>query len=187
MIEIKERQTAVFLKSKVLEVLETYGVSVEQIFSVTVDNGANMLAAVKQLKMHLDYTLLQQQEDMDMDDGVDEDDDNSRGITESLSVEFQEQLNLIKCSAHTLQLAILDVVDKSNENVKEITTVAKKCKSVKYRTHFECHNASFPPVFNQTRWGGIFSMMDNFYKQKDFFEKLFHDFPELGKLKYLYK
>lgn len=47
MIEIKKRQTAAFLKMQILHVLASYGVSIKQIFSVTVDNGANMLAAVQ--------------------------------------------------------------------------------------------------------------------------------------------
>nr|XP_029713643.1 uncharacterized protein LOC115257827 [Aedes albopictus] len=38
MIEVKERQTAAFLKTKILEVLQSYGVNVDQIFSITVDN-----------------------------------------------------------------------------------------------------------------------------------------------------
>ncbi|XP_062703027.1 uncharacterized protein LOC115256375 [Aedes albopictus] len=39
MVEIKERQTAAFLKEKILDVIQSYGMSIEQIFSVTVDNG----------------------------------------------------------------------------------------------------------------------------------------------------
>ncbi|XP_021694276.1 uncharacterized protein LOC110674301 [Aedes aegypti] len=38
MVEIRERQTAAFLKTKILDVLQSYGVSLDQIFSVTVDN-----------------------------------------------------------------------------------------------------------------------------------------------------
>lgn len=197
MIEIKERQTAVFLKTKILEVLQSYGVSVEQIFSVTCDNGANMLAAVKGLKKEFDFLVSQQLEndahpdDADTETQTGENDietaenNEESELSDALSTEFiQDQLNLVRCSVHTLQLAVLDVVDKKDECIKEITGVAKKCKGVKYKTHFDYHNATFPPVWGQTRWGGIYMMMDCFRRQKDFFLQLAVQFPELGKFGY---
>lgn len=186
MIELKERQTAAFLKTKILEVLASYSVSIEQCFSVTVDNGANMLAAVRKLKLDLDNILSQQREiqnlndaETDVDDG--EEEDHGHELTDALSHEFQEQLNLIRCSVHTLQLAILDVVDKKNETVQTITSIAKKCKGIKYKTHFEYHDAILPPVWSQTRWGGIYKMIECFLHQREFFENLGEEFPELGK------
>uniref|UniRef100_A0A903VJF4 BHLH domain-containing protein n=2 Tax=Aedes aegypti TaxID=7159 RepID=A0A903VJF4_AEDAE len=50
MIEVKQSQTAKFLKEKILEILQSYEVSINQILSVTTDNGANMIAAVKLLQ-----------------------------------------------------------------------------------------------------------------------------------------
>lgn len=191
MIELKERQTAAFLKTKILEVLASYGVSIEQIFSVTVDNGANMLAAVRKLKLDLDNILSHQHEiqnlshdEADLEDEEDEAEDRGHELTDALSHEFQEQINLIRCSVHTLQLAILDVVDKKEETIQAITTVAKKCKSIKYKKHFEYHNATLPPVWGQTRWGGIFKMIECFLRQKEFFENLGQEFSELGKVFY---
>nr|XP_029715032.1 uncharacterized protein LOC115258770 [Aedes albopictus] len=138
-----------------------------------------MLAAVKQLKMVLDQTMLQQYEEL-YTDPTEDDDNHSQMVIDALSAEFQEQLNLIRCSAHTLQLAVLDVINKSDDSVKEVTAIAKKCRGIKYKTHFDCHNASVPPVFNQTRWGGIYDLIHSFHVQRDFFEKLAEDFPELG-------
>lgn len=176
---MKESQTAAFLKSKIMETLAEYGISVEQIFSVTCDNGANMVATVKKLKHELELILI---EKFDEDDG-DEDqssEEPGRNITEELCVEFRERINLVRCAVHTLQLAILDVVNKSNESVKSVTDIAKKCKQVKYSTFFEYHKASYPPVWSQTRWGGIFKMVETFKNQKEFFQKLGDQYPELG-------
>lgn len=188
MIELRERQTAAVLKTKILEVLSTYGVTIEQIYSVTVDNGANMLAAVRKLKTDLDCMLLQQIEELrkmevatsDADEDTYVDFAGDLELTKDISEQFQEQLNLIRCAVHTLQLAINDVLNKSDETVKQITTVAKKCKGVKYTQFFDNYNASLPPVWCPTRWGGIFEMMDSFHSQKQFFEKLGQEFPELG-------
>ncbi|XP_065090374.1 uncharacterized protein LOC135711433 [Ochlerotatus camptorhynchus] len=178
MIQVKESQTAAFLKSKVMETLAEYGLSVEQIFSVTCDNGANMLATVRKLKHELELTLFEKTDGDDGEEGQSAE-ESKRDISEELCIEFQERINLVRCAVHTLQLAILDVVNKSNESVKSLTDVAKKCKNVKYRTFFEFHTASYPPVWSQTRWGGMFKMVESFKDQKVFFTTLADQFPEL--------
>lgn len=175
MLEIKDRQTARFLKGKILEVVNAYGVGIEQIFSVTCDNGANMLAAVRELKQEVELLALESEttEDQDKED---------HDFTAALNNEFQENLNLVRCAVHTLQLAILDVVDKSNEAVKRVTAIAKKCKNIKYKSSFELAKSSYPPVWGQTRWGGIYKMMEYFIEQETFFKDLAVQFPELGNI-----
>ncbi|XP_055593713.1 uncharacterized protein LOC129744950 [Uranotaenia lowii] len=174
MLEVKGSQTATLLKTKMLEVLGTYGVTIHQIFSVTSDNGANMLAAVRKLKEELQLTL---RDDFD----TEEEADNTEqcDYTEELEEAFQERLNLVRCAVHSLQLVVIDVVKKSNPSVKEVTDIAKKCKLTRYKNYFEYRQASYPPVWCQTRWGGIFQMMESFIKQKDFFIELGTQFPEL--------
>ena len=49
MKELTHRHTAEYIKNTVAEVLEQYELSVSQIFTVTADNGANMLKSVKLL------------------------------------------------------------------------------------------------------------------------------------------
>ena len=44
----KERSTAKYLKDQIYFVLKLYDLSISQVISFTVDNGANMLAAIKQ-------------------------------------------------------------------------------------------------------------------------------------------
>ena len=50
MVELNNRHTGKFLKTKILEILSQYEILLEQIFTVTCDNGANMIAAVKHLQ-----------------------------------------------------------------------------------------------------------------------------------------
>lgn len=175
MLEIKDRQTAKFLKSKILEVVNKYGVGIDQIFSITCDNGANMLAAVRELKQEVELLALESE----INDDQDKEDHE---FTAALNNEFQENLNLVRCAVHTLQLAILDVVDKSDDAVKRVTTIAKKCKSIKYKPTFELAKSTYPPVWGQTRWGGIYNMMESFIDQETFFRELAVQFPELGNI-----
>ncbi|XP_065074186.1 uncharacterized protein LOC135698221 [Ochlerotatus camptorhynchus] len=183
-IEVKERQTAAFLKDQIMMVIQSYGLTVDQIFSVTCDNGANMLAAVRQLKQEFEANFLTVYDATDDPNGVnitteEEDGKQQELLTAALSDQLQEHLNLVRCAVHTLQLAILDVVNKSNEEVQKLTKVAKKCRSVKYTTFFELHGATYPPVWGQTRWGGIYVMILKFLEQRPFFDQLAEQFQEL--------
>lgn len=178
MVEVAERQTAEFLKTKIIEVVQKYDVDMSQIFSVTCDNGANMIAAVKSLKKEVAQSVRATLGD---DASGDEDYlDSDDAFLDSLNSELENSLNLIRCCVHTLQLAILDIVNKSDESVKAVTAIAKKYRNIKYQTHFTHHGASKPPVWGQTRWGGIYKMNETFIRQQTFFDDLALQFPELG-------
>ncbi|XP_055525420.1 uncharacterized protein LOC129718564 [Wyeomyia smithii] len=177
MLEVTERQTAVFLKNKILDVLKGYEVSLDQVFSVTVDNGANMCAAVKELKMELERAVLAE---ISIEQGDNSEQDSvQRKLSAGLLEEFNNNINLIRCSVHTLQLAILDVVNKTNETVKAVTEIAKRCRNTKYKNNFKNSSASYPPIWNATRWCGIYKMMQSFVAQENFFEQLAEEYPEL--------
>lgn len=175
MHDLKHRQTASFLKAKILETLNEFGVTLDQIYSVTCDNGSNMIAAVRELKEELEAEV---QGDMD-EENVNDDD-----TMDTLSIELQEHLNLVRCAVHTLQLAVLDLPYKNDVNLKKITNIAKKCRNVKYHKSFQYHLARYPTVWNQTRWGGIFMMLEVFMEQRPFFEELSHEFSELGRCRF---
>lgn len=186
MIEIKDRQTADFLKGKVLEILARYDIKLEQIFSITVDNGANMLACIRKLKDELESSIAS----MLPEDAEDITSPIADEVAEKLTNEFHDQarenLNMIRCAVHTLQLAILDVVNKGNPMVKQVTEIAKRCKQIKYKTSFDYHQATYPPVWCQTRWGGIYKMLESFVDQKSFFMQLGQEFPDLGMISLVY-
>ncbi|XP_021701839.1 uncharacterized protein LOC110676825 [Aedes aegypti] len=180
MVEVKQSQTAAFLKTKILDTLAEYNVPIENIFSVTVDNGANMVAAVKKLRQELEQALLEKLDDGNEDfEKTTDEHEPERDISAELCVEFQERINLVRCAVHTLQLSILDVVNKSHESVKGLTELARKSKNMKYQTNFDHHNATHPQIWCQTRWGGIFEMVEAFKTQRTFFEQLAAQFPEL--------
>lgn len=181
-IEVKESQTASYLKDQIMSTISAYGLTTEQIFSVTCDNGANMLAAVRHLKKDYEehFVHVMDGANDEVQDIIDQPNTNEEEMTASLSDELQENLNLVRCAVHTLQLAILDVVNKSNEHIKKFTELAKKCRSIKYTKFFELHGAHYSPIWGQTRWGGIYLMIARFLEQRSFFEKLAEQFKEFG-------
>ena len=50
MAELNNRHTGKFLKTKIIEILTPYEISLVHIFTVTCDNGANMIVAFKHLQ-----------------------------------------------------------------------------------------------------------------------------------------
>lgn len=159
-----------------MEIVKTFGIHIDQIFFVTCDNGANMLAAVRQLKQeyeseHLTNNAQLEPEQIEQDA---EQDIEDHKLTAALSGELQENLNLMRCAVHTLQLAILDVVNRSNEDVQAFTEVAKRCRTIRFKSAFEIQGARYPPVWGHTRWGGIFVMISSFLEQN------FRSFTELA-------
>lgn len=83
MLTIEKRQTAENLKIEVLKVLDLYNIKLWQIYSVTVDNGANMLKSVELLKTLLNELL-----------NLDDEDENISGDTEAdANIDEQEYQN----------------------------------------------------------------------------------------------
>lgn len=179
MLEVHESQTAKFLKSRILDVLKRYSVRLEQILSITTDNGANMLAAAKQLQQQ--FVIVQ----IHSGNGTTEDEDTMKILTEdnfmeALMTELTEQFSIIRCAIHTLQLALNDVVSNDDTLMKSITSIVKQCKKVKYNPFFDYHKEKRPPLWSPTRWGGKYKMVRFICKREQFFTALGEQYPELG-------
>lgn len=175
MIEIHERQTASFLKEVVLEVIRKYGLRVEQIFSVTTDNGTNMLAAVKKLQKALEQSICEAHFEDNDDQCI------PRNLLERVSEELEKQISLVRCSAHTLQLAINDVFSKRNTTMQAVTDIVKAMRHIKYKAFIEMHKLRLPPLWSPERWGGKHKMVSCILQQESLFSILGTQYPELSK------
>lgn len=165
MLELFNNQTAVFLKSKIVEVLNVYKIKTTQIYSITIDNGANMVKAA---------TLIGEESPIDLSglpNGEMEDDENTQ-IQEEMSLVVEDALSLIatpiRCAAHTFQLAIRDVLKKGNftETINSIRSVVKKLRSVKYKSFFTVNKIPRPGLDCDTRWGSTYLMINTFFVRK---------------------
>ncbi|XP_055605384.1 uncharacterized protein LOC129753579 [Uranotaenia lowii] len=175
MLEVKGRQTAKFIVQKTEEVLKLYDISLEQVLSGTCDNGANMLAAIKGLDQDLQILEAEKMavEDDENLDCINED------LHEELSREFESRIFLVRCAAHTLQLAVTDVVKHTDSRIRSITNIVKNCRKIAYRDSFHMHNVPIPPMYSKTRWGGVFEMISNLYDHELFYKDLGDQFKEL--------
>lgn len=159
-----------------LEVFKTYELEIEQIFSATSDNGANMIAAIKQLQ-----AITETEDDLEVleDDQGDSEDDS---FLETVRQEFASHLNLVRCAAHTVQLAVGDVVKKNDANVKKFTEFVKETRKVKNSLFFEHMKTRRAPLWGITRWNGKYKMCESFLKHEDFYHTLGQQYKGLGEL-----
>lgn len=116
MVEIKSRHTAINLRTEILNVLSTYDISVNQIYSITTDNGRNMVKAVQILR----------------DDESEEDETDLWPILDELKL---GPVLSVRCAAHTLQLAIYDVLKdaKLSELIETVRDVVKILRTPTYK------------------------------------------------------
>uniref|UniRef100_A0A182NT06 DUF4371 domain-containing protein n=1 Tax=Anopheles dirus TaxID=7168 RepID=A0A182NT06_9DIPT len=125
MVELNDRHTGKFLKAKIMEILVLYEISLDQIFTVTCDNGANMIAAVKQLQSDLQI-MINPLEDtngrIDQSDHVD--------VTETIEKEFHNIITLVRCAVHTMQLSVVDVIKAFDAEIRKCTLVSNKKNSI---------------------------------------------------------
>lgn len=130
--EMQTSQTAQNLKDHLQEVLNEFGITKKQIFSITTDNGRNMLKSVDLLGVYGD--------DDDNDDD-DEDEDNGDNNSENSVAENQDsfwenifeehhQIYSVRCAAHTLQLAIHDFL-RNDERMEIIHSVRQIVKTLR--------------------------------------------------------
>jgi hypothetical protein len=112
--EILVRHTGVNLKQLVMDIARLYGLDRNQVYSVTTDNGSNMVKTVQLMNDNVN------DDEEDNDEEIDYEDEALR--EEELIQEIEEicsfTIHGFRCASHTLQLAILDVVN--NQTVQKM-------------------------------------------------------------------
>lgn len=174
MKELYDRHTAEHLTSQVKNTMSRYDLSVTQVYSVTTDNGANMLKAAR---------LLSETDDEPDASSSDEDDDSGYpefGYCGSLldDSEDAECLGLdgadfklgVRCAAHTLQLAVSDALKDSGSNtlVAQCRAHVKKLRVQSAMGLIRKLGLRKPVIDCPTRWMSTLNMLTRFVELKDF-------------------
>ncbi|XP_041767441.1 uncharacterized protein LOC121591114 [Anopheles merus] len=90
--------------------------TIEQIFTVTCDNGANMIAAVKNLQSDAQvmFNPLEDEENCSLPK-------HYLDLTEAIEKEFYQYITLVRCAVHTMQLSVVDVVKTFDGEIRKCT------------------------------------------------------------------
>ncbi|XP_034490284.1 uncharacterized protein LOC117793931 [Drosophila innubila] len=145
------------MKNKILEILDDYGISLDQIYSITSDNGRNMIKAVQVLNDATEESLF-------------EDDTESENVLNELDTIELANIYLVRCAAHTMQLCVFDV-NKTKEIADKISSCRTLCKLLRTETYRRIlieNKRKIPSLDVVTRWNSTYLMLKKLLDLKDF-------------------
>lgn len=193
--ELKESHTAEYIRKVVKECLKKFSISLDQIYSVTTDNGANFLKAVQLFQSDTDPTLglpLEWEEvdpDLEIRESDWEPDWSDTNIQTTENAESYDDLHAtfntalinmspvlkgLRCAAHSLQLAVHDFL-KLKSPTKVIAASRKlvaKLRTPNLRYVLEGKQLKPPPPDVLTRWNSTFDMISSLLNLKDCCQEL---------------
>ncbi|XP_036344861.1 uncharacterized protein LOC118754132, partial [Rhagoletis pomonella] len=155
MVRLNKRHKAVFIKEQVINCLESYGLELQQVYSNTTDNGANVIKASKILQDEQEAKIL-------------EESDTAAEEEENLHRTIESVFSVVRCAAHTLQLAAYDVLKTLGSSLEDCRTLIKKVRTL-VRT--ESSHMQMPVLDNLTRWNSTYEMLTSLQKIKEFIEQ----------------
>ncbi|XP_018376455.1 PREDICTED: uncharacterized protein LOC108769763 [Trachymyrmex cornetzi] len=189
--ELQEKHTGEYIKTILKNVCFSFNISLDQIYSITTDNGANMLKAVRILTYEdedCDNNILEENEN-NIDYNSEENEANEYEI-DNLSV--FENINVIedltsnnetsilsltgiRCAAHTLQLAVDDALKRAksiSQLILKARNLAKKLRTQTFIYLIRKQNLKKPTLDCPTQWCSIIDMLENLLLLQDYCEEL---------------
>lgn len=169
--ELKLSHTSEYLKTIILEVLKEYEINIHQILTITTDNGANMVKAVKDMNTNLQDSLQRERFSTEEYIDINSIENKMDVIVSNFSV---YNITGVRCGAHTLQLCVLDVIKvlEIKNKLDTIRSIVKKLRTQSYLNILKTSNYKKPIIDCATRWNSTFDMLRRLLDIKDIIEPL---------------
>ena len=209
MKEMTYRHTSEYIKACVLGVLESYEVSLDQVFSITSDNGANIIKSITLLSNAQQELTVQSNTDQPStsacnspptiftlhdDDSDDESNNNAEFKADSILFNVEIVLDSlldsgstcgilrgVRCAAHTLQLAVADALKETSckEGIDKARSVCKRLRTPSIMTILKRLGQKKPVIDCPTRWHSTCDMLLRLLGLKCFCEDMAASNPAL--------
>lgn len=150
-----KRHTAQLIKDEIISCLREYDIDLVQIYSITTDNGANVIKCSRLLQEMQEQEILGNSSSQNI-----EQEDKKEDWIQN---EIESVLSVVRCAAHTLQLAAYDII-------KTIQCDVNKCRQVvkDLRTAFRSGSyLTLPVLDNTTRWNSTFDMLESLFSLRE--------------------
>ncbi|KAK5866652.1 hypothetical protein PBY51_020825 [Eleginops maclovinus] len=185
--DLTERHTSEYISSVVMDVLRQYNISLQQVYSVTSDNGANMLKAVSLLSDIQERAVSNEDATCEETEEIGEDvkmvgeDEGSQEepILQLDSVSHGHVLRSVRCAAHTLQLAVDDSLKQASNIIAKARRVAKRLRSQNVVCVLKRMGHKRAIVDCATRWHSTHDMLQRLLELKTFCEDMAPTIPDL--------
>ncbi|XP_017139241.1 uncharacterized protein LOC108153647 [Drosophila miranda] len=152
-IELNKEHTGASLGAETENILEEFGLTRNQIYSVTSDNGRDVIKSIG-IKNE------------DFDGSCDDDEE-----------ELKPQVNIysiasVRCAAHTLQLAVKDFLKTFAKDtlIGKARRLVKALRTVTYRASISHEGLSQPLIDSPTMWTSTYEMLERLLLFKNFCE-----------------
>ncbi|RVE42487.1 hypothetical protein evm_012859 [Chilo suppressalis] len=165
-VELHARSTAEYLKEKLLYILRKFKINIEQIYSITTDNGANMVKIVRLLNDELNDSDSDEEFNQDME---------MEPIQISLRSDSDDTehaycITSVRCAAHTLQLAVNDAIneDESKCIVEEARAIVRKLRTPTMKNILQIAKKNKPILDITTRWHSTLDMLERLIELREY-------------------
>lgn len=165
----------------VKEALDNFEISMDDVISITTDNGANLLKAIRICQLFQSH-LVDDFLDMDLpftaqaeayDNFIDKE---LKKHAKTISDDKTEKYCFgIRCAAHTLNLAFEDAIKEcksDKETIDFARELVKKLRTEKFLNFIHLKNLPKPQIDVPTRWYSAHTMLQSLLKLKPFVEEL---------------
>ncbi|XP_011186780.2 uncharacterized protein LOC105214818 [Zeugodacus cucurbitae] len=159
-IRLQRKHKVKDINEELFNCLDAYGLGLQQVYSNTVDNGANLN---KSSKILLDETRICEESEI----GVEEQEDLQNAIVSVLSVE--------RCAAHMLQLAAYDVLKTLTSTLEECRILIKEVRTL---VDAESSNAQMLVLDNSKSWYSTYEMITMLQESQEVIEQQCTDMDE---------
>lgn len=187
MVETKSSHTGEYICSLLIQVLSDYGISLPQVYSITTDNGKNI---VKSVDMFCEYAqsnhlILQDLDDIlqttleyEMDDGSGDDENLEQEIFNSITRVFPEKsvTKGLPCASHTIQIIVNELLGPKSKTV--FSELVHKFRTVSYMMNkpnvvnlIKSKGLPLAKRDNDTRWSSYFYMLKRMQELRTFYEE----------------
>lgn len=176
MVTLTERHTGKNLAIIVKDALAEFGISLLQLYSVTTDNGPNVVLSAEIMNDLAEAIADEIEKELTLDQ-IEE--DFFEELLKETEREFfdadfiPEFVISLSCGAHTFQLAIkYALIDSTETNalIEKCRTVMKTLRTPTILRAMKEKHLNFPLLDNITRWNGKFSMV----RKAEIVDILFH-------------
>ncbi|KAE9521652.1 hypothetical protein AGLY_017948 [Aphis glycines] len=196
LVELTESHTGVYLKDIILKVIKKFNIQPQQIYTITSDNGANMLKAVSLIEKDT-LQIPADELDDEIDDNIIENVTGPENRLETSSDDsdiddisfihiFSNSFDPDSTSQILNENQIFDLKDNTIQKLlNKVRALVRKLRNQNYVYLIEKEKLKTPILDCLTRWNSTYDMLERLQYLKDFIQnmsvndKTYHDWQQV--------